>query len=423
MDYLESVPAGLHLSAENATPRPLRINKQRVQAIPAANSAKHDFVVPRRNASISGSRTGAEIKRVDSAVSSSQCSNDTLNVHKRGQTNLSNPCPEKSTQQDVFRPRNLMTQFHGLHETWNRSETAELSKASRGLEDPRAHFNSGKAPLRSVTTGSIVPTGLLSPFTEGPLIPLAPTPIVTKYRRRAATTQGPKSSLTAYEQVDQPTEQEVKRQSSLKKRLISRVMSGLSSKQPGSYSTKNRDGSVQEHDEGITRDSSDISTQESSNGTTEGYSDGSTRRSSGGITQESSDGVMSSRHASIASSFDASSIWGSELVHNLAAFPNPPKLTPPPTFSSMGTTVDGAEIPEYSSPSSYIAIPGVEINAVSEFSSLNSEDGKSVFVAVELMGNLNQPEDGGNGTAFHHGLEVTVVIDNSWVLPVCLHSF
>lgn len=412
MDYLESVPAGLHLSVENATPKPLRINKQRAQAIPAANSAHHDVVVPRRNASISGSRTTVEIQRVDSAASSSQCSNETLNVHKRGQTKLSNSCPDKATQQENFRPRN-MAQFHGLHETWNRNEPAELSGASRELEDPRAHLNHGKAPLRSVTTGSIAPTGLLSPFTEGPLIPLAPTPIVTKYRRRAATTQGPKASLTAYQQVDQSTDQEVKRQSSLKKRLISRVMSGLSSKQPGSHSMKNRDGSVQEHYEGITRDNSDTSTQESSNATTEGYSDGSTRRSSGGTTQESSDGVMSSRHASMASSFDAPSIWGSELVHNLAAFPTPPKLTSPPTFSSMGTTLDGAEIPEYSSPPSYIAVPGVEINAVSEFSSLNSEDGKGIFVAVELMGNLNQPEDGGNRTAFHHGLEVAVVIDNS----------
>lgn len=413
MGYLESVPAGLHLSVENATPKPLRINKQRAQAIPAANLAHHDVFVPRRNASISGSRTTVEIKRVDSAASSSKCSNDTHNLHRRGQTKLSNPCTEKATQQEDFRPRNKIGQFRGLHETWNQNETAELAGVSRELEDPGAHLNHGKAPLRSVTTGSIASTGLLSPFTEGPLIPLAPTPIVTKYRRRAATTQGPKARLTAYQQVDQSTDQEVKRQSSLKKRLISRVMSGLSSKQPCSQSMKNRDGSMQEHYEGITRDNSDTSTQESSNATTEGYSDGSTRRSSGGTTQESSDGVMSSRHASMASSFDTSSIWGNELVHNLAAFPVPPKLTSPPTFSSMGTTLDGAEIPEYSSTSSYIAIPGVEINAMSEFSSLNPEDGKSVFVAVELMGNLNQPEDGGNGTASHHGLEVATVIDNS----------
>lgn len=413
MDYPEFVPAGLHLSVENATPKPLRINKQRAQAIPAANSAHHDVVVPRRSASISGNLTTVEIKRVDSAASSSKCSNDTLNVRKRGPTKLSNPCPDKDTQQENFRPRNIMAQFHGLHETWNRSEPAELSGASPELEDPGARLNHGKAPLRSVTTGSIAPTGLLSPFNEGPLIPLAPTPIVTKYRRRAATTQGLKASLTSCRQVDHSMDQDVKRQSSLKKRLISRVMSGLISKQPGSHSMKNRDGSMQEHYEGITRDNSDTSTQESSNATTEGYSDGSTRRSSGGTTQESSDGVMSSRHASMASSFDAPSIWGSELVHKLAAFPTPPKLTSPPTFSSMGTTLNGTEIPEYSSPSSYIAIPGVEIHAVSEFSSLNFEDGKSVFVAVELMGNLNQPEDGGNGTAFHHGLEVAVVIDNS----------
>lgn len=414
MDYLESVPARLHLSAENATPRPLRINKQRAQAIPATNSANQEFVVPRRSSSISRSRTAAEVQLVDNPALISQCSNDTLNVHNGGQTKLSNPCPDKSFQQENFRPRDLMTQFHGLHETWNRSETAELSNASRKLEDPGAHFNNnGKAPQRSVTTGSIVPTGLLSPFSEGPLIPLAPTPIVTTYRRRAATAQGPKPSLTAYQQVDQSTNQEVKRQSSLKKRLISRVMSGLSSKQPGRHSTNDRDTSVQEHYERITREKSHTSLDGSSNGTTEGYSDGSTRRSSSGTTQESSDGVMSLSHASMASSFDASSIWGSELVHGLAAFPAPPTLTSPPTFSSMGTTLDGTKISEYTFPSNYIAIPGVEINAVSEFPSLNPEDGKSVFVAVELMGTLNQPEHGANGTAFHHGLEVAVVIDNS----------
>lgn len=413
MDYLDSFPAGLHLSVENATPKPLRINKKRAQAVAAGNPANHDFIVPRRNASISGSRTAAEIRRVDRAASSSQWSNDTLNVHKRGQTKLSNPCSEKSTQQENFRPRNAMAQFDGLQETWSRAETAELSKATRGLEDPGARFNNDKAPLRSITTGSIVPTGLLSPFTEGPLIPLAPTPIATKYRRRAATAQGPMPSLTAYQQVDQSTNQDLKRQSSLKKRLLSRMMGGLSSKQPGSHSTRDRHGSVQERYEGITRDNSVTSTRESSDGTTEDYSDGSTRRSSGGITQESSDGVMSSRHASMASSFDGPSIWGSELVHNLAAFPAPPTLTSPPTFTSMGTMLDGVEISEYSSPSSYIAIPGVEINAVSEISSLNYEDGKSIFVAVELMGNLNQPDDGWNGTAFHHGLEVAVVIDNS----------
>lgn len=413
MDYLDSVTAGLHLSVENATPKPLRINKQRAQAGPAINSANQDLVVPRRNSSISGTRTTAEIQRVDSAASSSQCSNDTLNVHKRGLTKLSNLCSNKSIQQENFRSRNAMAQFHGLQETWNRAETAELYKTSLGFEASEAHFNNDKAPLRSVTTGSIIPTGLLSPFTEGPLIPLAPTPIVTKYRRRAATTQGPKPSLTTYQQVDQSTNQDLKRQSSLKKRLISRVMSGLSSKQAGSHSTKDCHGSVQVRYEGTTRDISDTSTRESSVGTTEDYSNESTQRSSSGTTQESSNGVMSSRHDSMASSFDASSIWGSELVQNLATFPNPPTLTSPPTFSSMGTTLDGAEISEHSFPSSYIAIPGVEINAVSEISSLNSEDGKSVFVAVELTGNLNQPEDGGAVTAFQHGLEVAVVIDNS----------
>lgn len=413
MGYLDSVPAELHLSVENATPKPLRINKQRAQAVPATNSANQDFIVPRRNSSILGVRTTAEFQHVDSAASSSHCSNDTLNVHKRGLTKLSSSCSNKSIQQEKFRSRNLMAQFHGLQETWNRGETAELSKASRGFEDTGAHFNIDKAPLRSVTTGSIIPTGLLSPFAEGPLIPLAPTPIVTKYRRRAATTQCPKPNLTAYHHVDQSTNQDLKRQSSLKKRLISRVMSGLSSKQAGSHSTKDCHGSVQECYEGITRDISDTSTRESSIGTTEDYSIGSTQRSSSGTTQESTNGVMSSRHDSMASSFDASSIWGSELVQNLAAFPNPPTLTSPPTFSSIGTTFDGAEISEHCSPSSYIAIPGVEINALSEISSLNSEDGKSVLVAVELTGNLNQPEDGGNVTAPHHGLEVAVVIDNS----------
>lgn len=413
MSYLDSVPAGLRLSVENATPMPLRINKQRAQAVPATNSANSDLVVPSRNSSISGSRTTAEFQRVDSTASSSQCSNDTLNVHKRGLTKISNSCSNKSIQQENFRSRNAMAQFHGLQATWDRGETAELSKASRGFEDSGAHFNNDKAPLRSVTTGSVIPTGLLSPFTEGPLIPLAPTPIVTKYRRRAATTQGPKPSLTAYQQVDQSTNQDIKRQSSLKKRLISRVMSGLSSKQAGSHSTKDYQGSVQERHEGTTRDISDTSTRESSVGTTEDYSNGSTQRSSSGTTQESSNGVTSWRPDSMASSFDASSIWGSELVHNLAAFPNPPTLTSAPTFSSMGTTLDGAEMSERCSSSSYIAIPGVEISAVSEISSLNSEDGKSVFVAVELTGNLNQPEDGGNVTAFHHALEVAVVIDNS----------
>lgn len=413
MDYLDSVPAGLHLSVENATPKPLRINKQRAQAVPATNSANQDFVVPRRNSSILGSRTTAEIQYVDRAASSSLCSNDTLNVHKRGLTKLSNSCSNKSIQQENSRSRNALAQFHGLQETWHRGETAELSKASREFEDPGAHFNNEKAPLRSVTTGSIIPTGLLSPFAEGPLIPLAPTPIVTKYRRRAATTQGPKPSLTAYQLSDQSTNQDLKRQSSLKKRLISRVMSGLSSKQAGSHSTKDCHGIVQERYEGTTRDISDTSTRESSVGTTEDYSNGSTQRSSSGTTQESSNGVMTSLHDSMASSLDASSIWGSELVQNLAAFPNPPTLTSAPTFSSMGTTLDGAEISEHSAPSSYIALPGVEINAVSEISSLNSEDGESVFVAVELTGNLNQPEDGGNVTAFHHALEVAVVIDNS----------
>lgn len=410
MGYLDSVPAGLHLSA---APKPLRINKQRAQAVPATNSPDSDFVVPRRNSSISGGRTTAELQRADSTASSSQCSNDTLNVHKRDRTKLSNSFSNKSIQQENSRSRNAMAQFHGQSETWDRGENAEFSKTSRGFEDSGAHFNNDKVPLRSITTGSIIPMGLLSPFTEGPLIPLAPTPIVPKYRRRAATTQGPKLSLTAYQQVDQSTNHDVNRQSSLKKRLISRVMSGLSSKQAGSHSTKDCQGSGQERYEGTSRDISDTSPQESSVGTTEGYSNGSTQRSSNGTTRESSNGVTSWRHDSMASSFDASSIWGSELVQNLAGFPNPPTLTSAPTFSSMGTTLDGAEISESCSPSSYIAIPGVEISAVPEISSLNSEDGESVFVAVELTGNLNQPEDGGNVTAFHHALEVAVVIDNS----------
>ncbi len=415
MDDLNTAPVKGHVSDENARPMPLRITKQRGQENSSKNLTQLRHVVPSRNSSLSKNRTSVEIQRVDGAASSSLCSNDTPDVQKRG--HFSNFSSDSSATQEKISSDKIYEQSRELHDSRKSNAIVVLPKVGRKLDErSRVGLGIERPPTRSVTTGSIDPSGLSNKFIDGPLISLAPTPLVFQRRPRAATTQGPNLDRRRDEHVDQSTNPDVKRQSSFKRRLISRVMSGLTSKQNTNHSAMAQDGSIQGRCTGITRETSVRGTQGSSNGITQEISDGSTQDSS---TRESSGGFTRSRVGSAASSVNTTSVWGSELENSLATFPTPPVNISPlalksqPTFSSMATTLNGAAMSECCPTSKYVAIPSIEINAVSELTNLNSEDGKSIFVAVEVEGILNQAKDGENKSRLHHALEVAVIIDNS----------
>lgn len=79
----------------------------------------------------------------------------------------------------------------------------------------------------------------------------------------------------------------------------------------------------------------------------------------------------------------------------------------------MATTLGGAELQGTTCAPRYADIPGAEIHAVSEIAALDSDDGQSIFVAVEIKGILSQPQDGSCYSEQPYGLTVVVIIDNS----------
>ena len=262
------------------------------------------------------------------------------------------------------------------------SNEITVPDARKRLTENKFTFRFDKTPHRASTTGSILSSQLLSPFHNGPLIRGAPTLLVTRSRSSATARQGFNGDVKTYERKDQAAGQGLSRRASLRERFMSRVMSGLTLRQSISCVPTEHDGRTKEHK---------TITQKLQGETT-------TDKIAPKLDEEMS------RHSS-------TSLNGSMLDNTLLAFPIPPMISTsisPTTNPSTATPRSGIEMPPTFEGT---AIVGAEITTVAEITHLESEDAQSVFVAVEIKGTLNQPEDASDPR--RHGLEVVVVIDNS----------
>lgn len=307
-------------------------------------------------------------------------------------------------------------------------QASEQVKSSSSKRKTRVSFDLGRLPQRALSTGSRRFSQLLSPFIDGPIIPIAPTPILTQPRPRAATI----SDISRSEDLNQNSIQGLKRRSSIRERLMSRVRSGITSKPNSIKKASDYNRSARKSDDGSTQDlRHEITRHQSDEATPHG---GETRRDHSNVKSTVS-------IADTISSVNTTLLFGSELDHVLTEFPSPPKtgettvaLTPPPKTATASTASKissntKTKLSALVSPPSvlkmarkpekgllgargYISMNSAEVNAVSEIDSLDSANGKSFFVAIEIKGTFGQREDWSDVSQYN-GLEVAVIIDNS----------
>ncbi|MCJ1428243.1 hypothetical protein MMC29_006151, partial [Sticta canariensis] len=413
---------GHHLSEQIDTPMPLRISKkqepeypdhyrrQRSITIAPSSTLQSLRTVPSRQTSLPRSQTQPGILGERTGMSSARGSNEmhSLHVPKQRNTTATVSAPNPVTSAYPVKPYHHgttpPTPLQGSSKHLSNENT--VPKARKKLKENKFTFSIDKTPHRARTIGSILSTELLSPFNNGPLIPAAPTPLVTRSRSSATARQGFNGDVKTYERNDQAACQGLSRRVSLRGRFMSRVMSGLTSRQNISFVPTEHDGRTKDHKE-ITQKPHDETTMKHRDEIAPKHGEETSRHPSGGST-------LNRTNSTASSGLYSNSLIGSVLDNTLLAFPTPPMIstmTSPTTNPSMATTRAGIVMPGSSPTFEGTAVVGAEITTVAETTHLESEDARSVFVAVEIKGTLSQPEDAGDPR--HHGLEVVVVIDNS----------
>lgn len=401
-------------------------------------SLQNRAVIPTRNGSLprSQSQVGILKKRITEGVNE-------RNALRQGCNPVSNSNASASADSgkrlvDELMPRQRMQNDNQINSSPSRKGT-------------NVSFDLSQLPHRAVTTGSRALVHIPTPLAESPTIPTALAPFLVKSRPRAFTISDipkgesldePKKDLKRRstlkerlmpsstigevpraEPFDQTSKKDVKRRSSIRERLMSRVRNGITSRPSIS-------GGNARSEDGNTRDLHDGATRHDGVEATPHHRGENARDSSG---RHSNASV-----ADTVASVNTLSLFGSDLGHVLAVFPSPPQ-TPqirattitsnqsmqrkPLTFVAMSkpaimrsmrtmrpklTKLDGIG----HAACEYVAMNGADLEAVSEIDNLNSGNGKSFFVAVEIKGTFGRTESKLRRPPFV-GIEVAVIIDNS----------
>ena len=105
----------------------------------------------------------------------------------------------------------------------------------------------------------------------------------------------------------------------------------------------------------------------------------------------------------------------SEWDNALSTFPTPPRsyyTAPTSTASTRSSRPPSQRYRNLRKPE-HATIMGAQLTLTSEYDELDSDDGKTMLVAIDVQGVLNTTISGQNLWSQHTGLDVVVVIDNS----------
>ncbi len=105
----------------------------------------------------------------------------------------------------------------------------------------------------------------------------------------------------------------------------------------------------------------------------------------------------------------------SECDNALSAFPTPPRSyhTAPTSAASTRSSRPPSQRYRNQRKPEHAAVMGAQLTLTSEYDELDSDDGKTMLVAIDVQGVLNTTISGQNLWSQHTGLDVVVIIDNS----------
>jgi len=362
---------------QELTPKPLRIAKQRksrssnpvtINHLPSLpNPCSHHASTPIRRSSVQSNFTPLDLSHQDPAVPTSQWSrrNTSLHIDKQrrsdpGHTSIA-AC---SYVPDAMAASNSLPSFMGprSRHTPIIVDTALTSHADESKTVTAARH----AGTRAVTTFPFektdvqrLKTDIQRFITDEPLIPPAHTPWAR-----------------------------TRKQPSTKHRLISRVMSGLTNKAHTSHAASREGSQTMQPPQ----------------------TDALSSTSPVAVTLD-----VVRRSVSSAGTDD---YGGSELDGTLSAFPTPPTATDTSPTSPTTTGFASSSRPvsqQYRSlrKPEDAAVLGVKLTLSPEYDQLSPDNGKSMFLAIDVKGALNTTTSGQNLWSQHSGLDVVMIIDNS----------
>ena len=105
----------------------------------------------------------------------------------------------------------------------------------------------------------------------------------------------------------------------------------------------------------------------------------------------------------------------SEWDNALSAFPTPPRsyYTAPTSAASTRSSRPPSQRYRNLRKPEHATVMGAQLTLTSEYDELDSNDGKTMLVAIDVQGVLNTAISGHNLWSQHTGLDVVVIIDNS----------
>ena len=268
--------------------------------------------------------------------------------------------------------------------------TTTTTSNSSTNPDPGRRLHNTRCTVRASTTGTVqvISCNPSNSTAHAPLIPSSP-PFVSNLRPRAFTA----TTSSGYPQNDPlrlPSQQRHRTQPSLRSRLLSRVMNGVTGKARISNTTAEPKATFR---------------QFHSNSETEA------EPCKGSQPTASRSGTSSS--AETAATFDG------DLDSALAAFPTPPKsaVTSPTALSSFESSRTASLINRSLVEPRNVALASAQLNVLPEINRLGSDGGRSVLVAVEILGGVTPIEDIPSPvSSILKPLDVAIVIDNSCVV-------
>ena len=383
----------------DATPRPLRIIKRESNTISDFSFSEAATIGHPSNTSGEAIRQ----EKIDTRRRSSEVEQRPPAILAKPVTSIASPHPQAHTCNALHVPKqrrtntkrassvlgsivgNTLSHPSGHIRTWtSRHSTSDCMEES--LKSDHDFHIAAPSSSRAVTTGAIDSEHFLSPFVNGPLIPAAPTPFANGTRSRAVTAGIVNSEITGSKSQHAQTLKSSWTQPSLRQRLFSRVMSGVSGKPHVSHAAMEREAVVR-----------------------------NLHGNAAGKAEPVKDAQVGRPRSGTASSIETMSTLGGDLELALAAFPTPPKstVTSPTTISSFETSRTTAGSPRRLVQPANVAISGARLNLLPEIDQLSFDSGQSMFVAVEITGDAAPIDKTCDFLSHSKGLDVAVVIDGT----------
>lgn len=374
---------------ENDMPRPLRVVKKQhktglaitssqpseiKQELGTLHSPNQPEFVASRKSSIRRSKTQVEILSRSPATLATQSFQeaDDLNVRKQRRNLNDQPgfAPNVSDNVTTYDFIHRLMHPGRLSPGLLEEKTNPFNTTSNPTDGAKTVPELTRTSTRAVTTGPILTTGLLHPLIDGPSVPLSRVPSTYRKLKRSATIGGFQRRLGNIEELCEMPDQEIKRRPSLRQRFLPKVLGGRGFKQEIDHAAPDYAQSMKTSNEMLHN-------------------------------RENTDKYLST-----------SSAKNSDISSTRAS---PPSLT----RSLRATTMTRNTLTPVvqTRPSSFLpfAVTSAEISTLSETDRLDSVDGRSIFIAVEVKGTINTPSSQHDELLEENTLDVAVIIDNSWV--------